>query len=379
MRIRLESQVEPHVPFGQEQTQMRHAILAFSSITAASILASAHGQTCDGFADVVYGEPLVVQDTSTGFGNADLGAIDFANGSEVDAAFGYIADGVLHLVIAGNLESNYNKLEIFIDAIPDEGQNPILGNNSGIDFGALNTMGRFEDPDTGEVQPGLTFDTGFTADHWISFTGGPGAPPKKGGEPGYDTYLNYSQLLTGGGDTATSGFAGPGGAGADGALFTENGIIAAIDNSNVLGVVGGDGVDDGGGVFTGIEIHIPLEALGHTAGDPILVSAFINGSGHDFISNQVLGGLGGSANLGFPRFVNFEDIDGDQFFLVDGGGSGGGCFGDLNDDGQVDGADFGSLLASWGPCPSCPADLNDDGVVDGADVGLMLSVWGPCP
>ncbi|MCP4013243.1 MAG: hypothetical protein GY728_09050, partial [Phycisphaeraceae bacterium] len=46
---------------------------------------------------------------------------------------------------------------------------------------------------------------------------------------------------------------------------------------------------------------------------------------------------------------------------------------------QVDGADFGSLLASWGPCPSCPADLNDDGVVDGADVGLMLSVWGPCP
>ena len=50
-----------------------------------------------------------------------------------------------------------------------------------IDFNALNTMGRFEDPDTGEVQPGLTFDAGFDADFWITFTGGPGAPPKKGG------------------------------------------------------------------------------------------------------------------------------------------------------------------------------------------------------
>ena len=359
---------------------MRHVTAILSSLTAASIIASAHGQECDGVADAAYGEPLVVQDTSTGFGNADLGAIDFANGSEADAGFGYISDGVLHLVIAGNLESNYNKLEIFIDAVPNEGQNPILGNNSEIDFGALNTMGRFEDPDTGEVQPGLTFDAGFTADYWISFTSGPGAPPKKGGEPGYDTYINYAQLLTGGGDTAISGFAGPGGAGAAGALFTENGILAAIDNSNVLGVVGGDGVDDGSGVVTGVEIHIPLDALGHAAGDPIRVSAFINGSGHDFISNQVLGGLGGSANLGFPRFVNFEDIEGDQFFVVDGDGGGGdGCFGDLNGDGQVDGADFGSLLASWGVCPSCPADLNEDDVVDGADVGLILSVWGLCP
>ena len=60
-------------------------------------------------------------------------------------------------------------------------------------------------------------------------------------------------------------------------------------------------------------------------------------------------------------------------------GDGGGCFGDFNDDGQVNGADFGSLLASWGPCPGCDADLNGDGNVNGADVGLLLSVWGVCP
>ncbi|MBC01928.1 MAG: hypothetical protein CMJ34_01310 [Phycisphaerae bacterium] len=55
------------------------------------------------------------------------------------------------------------------------------------------------------------------------------------------------------------------------------------------------------------------------------------------------------------------------------------CEGDFNDDGQINGADFGSLLAAWGVCDGCLEDLNDDGLVSGADVGLLLSVWGPCP
>jgi len=51
---------------------------------------------------------------------------------------------------------------------------------------------------------------------------------------------------------------------------------------------------------------------------------------------------------------------------------------DLNQDGTVDGADLGVLLAAWRPCPAgcCPADLNRDGTVDGADLGLMLAAWG---
>ena len=83
---------------------------------------SAQVTTVDGSADDAYGEALVIQDNSTGFGNADLGSIDFCNGSEIDSAFGFIADGMLHVLITGNVESNYNKLEIFIDAIPGEGQ-----------------------------------------------------------------------------------------------------------------------------------------------------------------------------------------------------------------------------------------------------------------
>ncbi|MFO0872983.1 MAG: hypothetical protein U0575_03305 [Phycisphaerales bacterium] len=46
---------------------------------------------------------------------------------------------------------------------------------------------------------------------------------------------------------------------------------------------------------------------------------------------------------------------------------------DLNNDGVVDGADLGLLLAAWGT--TGPGDLNGDGVVDGADLGELLAWW----
>jgi hypothetical protein len=51
---------------------------------------------------------------------------------------------------------------------------------------------------------------------------------------------------------------------------------------------------------------------------------------------------------------------------------------DLNDDGEVNGADLGILLLAWGQCregPSCAADLTGDGAVDGADLGELLLNW----
>jgi formylglycine-generating enzyme required for sulfatase activity len=54
------------------------------------------------------------------------------------------------------------------------------------------------------------------------------------------------------------------------------------------------------------------------------------------------------------------------------------CAGDLNNDGIINGADLGQLLAAWGPCESCAADLNMNGVVDGADLGVQLGNWGEC-
>ena len=57
------------------------------------------------------------------------------------------------------------------------------------------------------------------------------------------------------------------------------------------------------------------------------------------------------------------------------------CPADLNGDRQVNGADLGLMLGSWGLCPSnpCAADLNGDNQVNGADLGLMLGAWGACP
>lgn len=335
----------------------------------------------DGAADAAYGDPVAVQNTNTQFGDASDGTAGFCNGSEIDGLYAFVADGYLHLLVAGNLESNFNKLEIFIDAIPGEGQNPILGNNNGIDFNALNTMGEFVDGETGEVQPGLSFDAAFVPDFWVTFTGGQGTGPK--GEPVYDTYCNYAALLTGGGDTGAAGGAGPGSAGAKRKLVLDNGIEAAIDNSNVAGVIGGTELneDGGAGVTTGIEIAIPLAALGHTAGDDIGVSAMVNATGHDFLSNQVIGGIGGGDNLGFPRFVNFDVIEGDQFVVIatEGGGGENDCPADFDGNRVVNGADFGSVLAAWGPCPGCPQDLDGDDQVAGSDVGAFLAAWGDCP
>jgi hypothetical protein len=48
--------------------------------------------------------------------------------------------------------------------------------------------------------------------------------------------------------------------------------------------------------------------------------------------------------------------------------------GDLNQDGRVDGADLGILLAAWGTGGA--ADLNQDGTVNGADLGILLANWG---
>ena len=82
--------------------------------------------------------------------------------------------------------------------------------------------------------------------------------------------------------------------------------------------------------------------------------------------------------MGEPRLVDFDAQACLQYVVVVEGEEPP-CSGDFNEDGVVNGADFGSLLAAWGPCKGCDPDLNGDQVVNGADVGLLLAVWGVCP
>lgn len=89
---------------------------------------------------------------------------------------------------------------------------------------------------------------------------------------------------------------------------------------------------------------------------------------------------------GLPRIVDDPSTDdtGCGFpFVVDMGAyefQGGGetaqpIYGDLNEDDIVNGADLGTLLASWGTTGCDIADLNGDGTVNGSDLGILLGAW----
>jgi hypothetical protein len=244
-----------------------------------------------------------VQLAATGFEDNDLGAVDLANGSELDLAAAGIAGDTLRLFLGGNLASLGSKLEIFFDAVPG-GQNRLLGNNPGVDGGGLIRMG---DDGSGN---GLRFDSGFEADHWLTAFVGPGPG-------GYRLRASFADLPTQGGGAGA--FLGQTIVPSDGSLtggFNPFGIRAAIDNRNTRGVPAGCAAAALDTVATGIEFAIPLAALGNPTGC-IRVTAFVNRPTHDFVSNQVLGPLPpGSCNPGDPRWVSFDAYPGEQHFVV---------------------------------------------------------------
>jgi len=327
-------------------------------VAALAVASAAQAQIAlDGAADAAYGSPVAVQNTQTGFGDSNLGVIDYANGSEIDALYAKVDSGFLYLVVAGNLESNFNKLEIFIDGVAG-GQNKLRGNNPDVDFNGLNRMG---DDGTGN---GMTFDKGFAADLWVSLT--------CGGSP-FAVYMNQAQLLTKGG--GTGGYLGTGGAGAAGSATFPSGFGFGVDNSNAAGVTGGTLLGSGKGVSKGVEVKIPLSAIpGYTSGD-LKVFVAVNGGGHDYLSNQVLGPLGGGGNLAEPRLVNFNNIPGNQFVTISTAAA---CVGDLDGNGVVEAADLAALLNAWGSAGPT-GDLDGNGVVEAADLAALLNAWGTCP
>ncbi len=232
--------------------------------------------TVDGSMDVAEGYyRATLQNTPTGFGDNTEPVYNIANGSELDGAY-YMMDSTdLYIMLTGNLETNFNKLDIFIDSMAG-GQNQLLGGdvNPDIDYGGLRNMS------------GLMFDTGFEADYFLTIT-------NNNSGDGMESYANFAGTPTGGGGTGESL-----GGGAGTVVTGTNGIMVAIDNSNIAGVFT-DTLGFPISVTTGIEIQIPLSVIGSPTGN-VKVSAFINNSGHTYLSNQVLGGIGGGANLGNP-------------------------------------------------------------------------------
>ena len=177
----------------------------------------------DGMLDASYVQ-LAVQGNQTAFGDNSDGSVDIGNGSELDGLYAVESGGVLYVFLAGNLESNFNKLELFFDT-ESGGQNTLRNDNVDIDFNGLNRMG--EDPDNPEDNPGMTFDAGFEADYWFSCT--------NGGDP-TTIYANFASLNGFYGD-----YLGSTTPGSDGTLeggSNPYGIFCTLDNSNVEGVPG---------------------------------------------------------------------------------------------------------------------------------------------
>ncbi len=359
-----------------------------------------------------------------GFGNNTDTTIARANGSELDNIFAQKGispiDGsdILYLFIGGNLETNANKLEIFIDVTPSTGQNTLIYDdpadgytgNPDIDFFALNRMGGPFTPTSGPVQPGLTFDAGFTADYYYTFN-------TQGVNPTGTTasiFGNYARLkgVNGPTDDGIDRYLGTTTTGNFGALdggdllLNETASIT-IDNSNVGGVAGGDNAfvpptTDPATVNKGIEIGLPIADLAPWDGvnGAIKMMVFINGQAHDFASNQVLGTYCGS-DLGEPRNINFNTIPGNQYFeLVYNPGTQTysnsvpqvpvcnpppppSCKGDFNSDNLRNTSDLVTFLGLFGqtsPPASNLADFNNDGAINTTDLVSFLGVFGvPCP
>jgi hypothetical protein len=259
--------------------------------------------TLDGLRDALYGPARAVQTVETGFGD---------NFSELNAAYATVSGSTLYVMLTGNLESNFNKLNIFIDAHAG-GQN-VLENDA--NFGGTNP----ENDGWAGKHAGMTFDTGFAADYMLTM---------RNGFFGGDRFdIDFAVVGGGLGNFLAAGDIFGGSTTGSNAAALANGIGVAFDNSNMGGVLGGSGAADQAAalaVTTGIELAIPLAAIGNPVGE-FRISAMLNGSNHDYLSNQILGGLpAGTINLGGDGVggftgtlsgINLNHFAGAQYFVV---------------------------------------------------------------
>jgi hypothetical protein len=276
----------------------------------------------DGSKDVAYGAALAVQTVETHFGDGSpLG------GSELDGAYAVIAGGRLYLMLTGNLEPNFNTLEVFIDS--KAGGENVLSATPQYDLLFLATASaKFT---------GMTFDTGFSADYHLV--------AQWGSNPNLNLYAHFVDRMGGGaalvpGSSGTSPIAvgntaagtilaGNIGPSASGTALTQN-LPFAINNSNTLGVIGGTAAANAAAaaaVTTGVEFSIALADLGNPApGGTIRIFAAINNGNHDYLSNQILAGLvapqgnlggdGAGGFIGSLSGIDFTDFAGDQYFSL---------------------------------------------------------------
>ncbi len=221
----LSNQMLPGLPFLTENLQApagvnlgsyagdQHIFFTPAVVGAAPVM--------DGTVDAAYGAPLALQTCRTGFGDSNNANPALSNGSELDGLYAVVSGDRLYVMLTGNQQDNFNKLVVLFDTIAG-GQNTMAGDNIDVDFNGLNAMA------------GLTFDTGFAPDYFVSWGSGNG-----GGAGEY--YPNYARLRTSPEDPGDGGFQYcdvPGNGIATTCGDNLIGMESDINHSNVVGVAG---------------------------------------------------------------------------------------------------------------------------------------------
>jgi hypothetical protein len=298
-------------------------ILAVVFIGLAATAARAAAPVVDGTLDASYGPALSVQTNPTGFGDANPpGSL---GGSELDAGYATISGGRLYLMLTGNHEPNFNKLDVFFDSKAG-GENVLTGTPQ-YDFFNGSSW-------NSQNMAGLTFDSGFTADYHLFSRWGSGTSPyevdfvnRNGGGAAQVPGSTASSPNAVGLIAAGTIPAGQVGTNASMSALTQN-LDFAINDNNTGGVTGSTASSAAAlAVTTGMEFSIALADLGNPApGSTIKIAAMINNGDHNYLSNQFLGplasGVGNLGGDGAGNFtgtlggVNLNQFAGTQYFEV---------------------------------------------------------------
>ncbi|QDU70940.1 PEP-CTERM sorting domain-containing protein [Mucisphaera calidilacus] len=285
-----------------------------SLMTLALTVPALAAPTVDGTVDAAYGPALSVQTVQTQFGDATDPA-GLGGGGELDAAYAKAVNGRLYVTITGNVEPNFNKLNIFIDS--KAGGENVLSSTPVYDFNG-----------NGSNYGGLTFDAGFEADFHMFGRWGGGAfevdfVDRQGG-------VNAAVPVSFGAASAGTGTGVQSGVVSAGGNPIAWDIPFGFNNTNTAGVGPGDQAADqvaAAAVTTGFEFSIGLNDLGNpVAGDTVKIHVAYGNGDHNYHSNQILGGLpapqgnlggdGGGGFTGTLSGIDFNQFAGNQYFEV---------------------------------------------------------------
>jgi hypothetical protein len=344
---------------------MRRPTMVLMGLLAMASLA--HAQVDGRNIPSKYGAPLASQTNYTGFG--DRVDPNQTWGSELNQLFIKCVNGVLYLAVTGNLEGRpfSNSIHFYIDT----GRNP--NNTFTLTTGCINC--------SVQGMSGVVFD--HKPDYVLSVS------HFDDGQGNDNIYLDLHDVVN---NQSTYLGAVAVGAG-EGAV--DQGVKAGFDNSNLAGVTSNpNNIGNPATATTGLEVAIPLSALGNPQGE-IKILALLTGGADlgdpcrgTYLSNQSLPAMNiGNPSQQFPNAAwarcpdppfdsfpfSFAALEGTHYVSVQPCPAG--PEGDVNGDGCVDDADLLIVLFNFGNAGG-QGDVNNDNIVDDADLLIVLFNFG---